>query len=234
MSGSSTTPRSGATPGSPPGPDAPTLRSRLELATAAIALITAIVGGIFAITSHQAQTQAQSQAASSDAQVKDLQQRLGKAQQSLTQDQQQISDLQSRLSDAGTPMPTADTTGGGIFHSGSVTLADGANADLDAPASDPQWGGPAVTSASDVAWGYGAGLEIYANWVRISEPATYETCRTTTGYTSSGTLELKYLVRGAHVCVHTDDDRYSVLTVPQTADVHGPLKLGIVTYNSTS
>jgi hypothetical protein len=107
-----------------------------------------------------------------------------------------------------------------VRHAGRITLSsDGPGADLDAPASDSQWGSDGLSGDWDLDYndffvlfgsdGYVLNLD--------STPATYDECAGRTGYVdgNEGAVEIREVQPGANSCLQTDDYRYSAIKVLQ-------------------
>lgn len=128
----------------------------------------------------------------------------------------------------GLPGPTVDpqapTTVATVRRSGQLTLAAGRYADLDS-SSDPQWD----DGLSDIGYSYsGSSINSNSNVSMLylgDKKADYNTCLNTTGYSR----EAIGTVAGAHLCVKTDENRYSAVRIVQPDS--SKVTLDIVTYD---
>jgi hypothetical protein len=111
-----------------------------------------------------------------------------------------------------------DTASPAIYHEGTLTVAFNTCVDLDASSSDPQWGVSTnyhgavdlCSQSPDVGAVNGATL------VTVKDGAD-TTCHNATGWLPSDYLTDLHLGVGAFLCVHTNEDRYSLLRV-ETVD----------------
>lgn len=106
----------------------------------------------------------------------------------------------------GENLPGAPVT---VRHDGSITIAlDGNDVDLDSPASDPQW----QTGDRDLYFYHSStkNLVFTGPVIRVSTPADYTSCRTTTGY-RQGAYDVADLTPGEYFCVKTGEQRYSAV-----------------------
>jgi hypothetical protein len=122
----------------------------------------------------------------------------------------------SRNPAVGTATTPATIAARGVYHQGRLALAYNGCADLDAPASDPTWG--ELTASGNGGGGdicsqypslYGANN---ATLVAVNS-GTDTTCQSATGWIASGTSQSFNLSVGSFLCVHTNQNRYSLLRV---------------------
>ena len=142
-----------------------------------------------------------------------------------------------------TTAPTASgggtgTSGNGgsaaIYHQGTLTLAFNTCVDLDAPPSDPQWG----VSASY----YGGAVDLCSespSFVGINgatlvtvKSGTDSTCQNATGWLPTGGYQNLHLSVGSFLCVHTNQDRYSLLSVKAINSTSYAMTFSVKTFNS--
>jgi hypothetical protein len=115
-----------------------------------------------------------------------------------------------------TATTSATPAASGIYHEGRLELAFNTCADLDAPASDSQWG---ELSTSPNAGG-GDMCSQYPSFVGVKD-ATLVTvnsgndnvCQNATGWFPTGYYKDLKLSVGSFLCVHTNQGRYSLLQV---------------------
>jgi hypothetical protein len=124
----------------------------------------------------------------------------------------------------------------GILHQGRLVLADGTEADLDAPPSDPQWGeiNLAPGDQYDIT-GYGNTalfLDNNAQGVQLS-PTTGSSCTTATGYSTDRIgIDTPPLTIGQLICVRTTEGRFSLLQILGLPS--GEIVMYVKTYTATS
>lgn len=117
-----------------------------------------------------------------------------------------------------------------VRHSGPITLAYlGNRADLDSPASDPQW----QTDDIDVEYGKSNSKQVLRFQTPVirmgSTEADYGTCRNTTGYWDAGSYDTGNIAVGDYFCVKTSEGRYSAVKFTGVTDQR--LSLDVVTYD---
>jgi hypothetical protein len=200
------------------------LEKGLALVTAALALATGVLGYKTA-TINQAKDQAQAAVVSTNNDLSSLQAEFDALQGENMR-------LKAQL---GLPGPTADiqtSTAATVRHSGQLVLAATINAtsygDLDSPSSNPQWN----TDASDISYTIGFSPLIDVRTAALylgDERADYETCRNTTGY-SDKDFDIGSVAPGAHICVKTNEGRYSALRITQLDS--SKITFDVVTYDT--
>lgn len=204
-----------------------------EKTLSVLASILTVVAAGLAVQSAQissARDQAQQAQESTNENLTSLQQQFSKAKDENAALQSENTRLREQLDlpegSTSLPLPTDTIT---VRHSGPLSLAYRGNvADLDSPASDPQW----QTSRSDVDYGPSNSKPS----LRFSYPALatgttvadYEVCRNMTGYNVEA-FDASSFTIGGHFCVKTSEDRYSVLEVTEISDRR--LSLEVTTYD---
>jgi hypothetical protein len=193
------------------------LNKFLGTLSALLALVTAALG-LWTVQATQSERSAQAQATSNGAAASALQ---GKNNEL----QDQNSQLRSQLNG-----PTASVLPGtpaSVRHQGTISLsADGNTVDLDSPTTDPQW----ETDPWDVRYASnGAGLLVFNTPAyKVSSPADYDLCRSTTGY-KQGNYDASEVPAGQNLCVKTSDSRYSAIKVIRIDKTE--LVIDVVTYD---
>jgi cell division protein FtsB len=141
-----------------------------------------------------------------------------------------VADLQKQLGERQSPTTTGTTPAGSagtVRHSGTLTVTKDVPADLDAPATDPQWtspGPPDLAYPNEFApTGWAFMLDLHGT------AATYETCRTTTGYAKAG-FKRGDLVAGQNLCVETSDKRFTAMKVTRVDD--SAVTMEVTTYEN--
>jgi hypothetical protein len=155
-----------------------------------------------------------------------------------------------------TPAPSAPTPAPGrsggpestIRHQGSLTLTEdlwgvnGAGADLDAPAADPQWGVVNLpsTAREDIKWWGSPRVEVPgAEGITFegSAKGSLETgradCRSSSDY-SDARIYFARLKPGQTICVSTSEKRISAMVTKSVSDAD-PFEIGfdITTFNNS-
>lgn len=122
-------------------------------------------------------------------------------------------------------------TGPRVYHEGLLTLADGRSADLDAPPSDVQWGTLSQSQAGvDLVYVSG-NLNNYGNgggMVLLDRTET-RPCWQVTGY-GGGPFRETDLADGARICLVTNGNRFSLITVVHQSADQSSIQLRIVTF----
>jgi hypothetical protein len=127
---------------------------------------------------------------------------------------------------ASSPTATA-TTGGGsgvsgsdgsaaIYHQGPLTLAFDTCADLDAPPTDRQWGEPSAnpdSGGADLCSQSPSFVGVNGATLVAVNSGTDSICQNATGWLTPNLYQDLHLSIGSFVCVHTNQDRYSLLRV---------------------
>lgn len=227
-----------------PGETPRSMKSWVELATAMVGLLAAVIGIAFGLTSHKSEQNAQQQTTTAQRQADDGQARIQELEGQLTSAKKSASDLQAQLdsvastdaTDTELPANTEPPTNGGygIFHQGIVTVAYGGRIDLDAPIDDPQWG-LLSSSGQDFAWAEGATCTFCLlgnDRVIVDKSANYDTCATTTGYGKDALISLDKVKAGLAVCVVTSKDRFALLIVTSFKGSKQPLTLKVTTFKT--
>ena len=134
---------------------------------------------------------------------------------------------------ASTPASKPTTAAGGIYHQGSLDLAYNGCADLDAPPSDPQWGELSASSGAGGAdlcsqYPYFSATN-NASLVAVSSGAT-TTCQNATGWISSNSYQDLNLSVGSFMCVHTNQNRYSLLRVASVNSANNSIVFSVKTF----
>ena len=120
----------------------------------------------------------------------------------------------------------------GIYHQGTLDLAYGGCADLDAPPSDPQWG--------ELSAGAGAGgadlCSMYPSFTGSNSATlvtvnsgTDTTCQNATGWIATSYQDLNLSV-GSFICVHTNQGRYSLLRVTAINSADSSIVFSVKTF----
>jgi hypothetical protein len=123
-----------------------------------------------------------------------------------------------------------------IRHRGTPRLEPNPDyVDLDAPASDPQWGTLAPlqpTAQTDIAWVKGGLAFQSVTKFQVMPAPTWQKCHTATGYTSGGTgLEAPNITPGMTLCVITSAGRISIIKIVAMPDYgQSYLDVAITTY----
>ncbi|MEA5367679.1 hypothetical protein VA596_49670 [Amycolatopsis sp., V23-08] len=141
-----------------------------------------------------------------------------------------VADLQKQLGERQAPATTGTVSpgsGGAVRHAGTLTLARDQQADLDAPATDPQWTspGPPDLAYPDQLMPTAAALMLDLRGVT----ATYETCRSTTGY-ARASIKRGDLVAGQNLCVETSDKRFTAMKVTRVEE--SAVTMEVTTYEN--
>jgi hypothetical protein len=143
-----------------------------------------------------------------------------------------------------TTAPTASGGGTGtsgqggspaIYHQGPLTFAYATCVDLDAPPSDPQWD---VSATSD----YGGAVDLCSESPSFAgingatlvtvKSGTDSTCQNATGWLPSGGFQNLHLSVGSFLCVHTNQDRYSLLSVKAINSTSYAMTFSVKTFRS--
>lgn len=183
----------------------------LAVLTALLALATATLGFM---TEQFRQGKEQVQA-SAEGDIAALQGENGQLRQQNKRLESENLDLRSEL---GLPGPTANpqvASAATVRHAGTIDLsASGFGADLDAPASDPQWQGDYL----DITY-YGRHIEFGFTGNSLytgKEKADYDLCRGRTGYTSGNRknrIDIGAVANGDYFCLKTNEYRYSAVRI---------------------
>lgn len=197
----------------------------LAVFTALLALGSAALG-LWTAQITQAKEQAEASAVTKGTDLSVLQEQFDQLKSQNHQLQSDNAQLRSRL---GLPGPIGDAQPAPsvtVRHSGPVMLSlDGNRADLDAPASDPQW----QTGSEEIAYASNNTLQVFTPVINLGDKkADYDTCHNTTGY-RAGSYDTGSLAVGNYFCVKTSDTRYSALKI--TGLTAQTLSLDIVTYD---
>lgn len=130
------------------------------------------------------------------------------------------------------PRPTAPpepAVGPTVRHQGLLTLArNGDGADLDSPASNPQWNTGDTEILINGATG---GLQVSGDAALLflgGTQANYDSCRGTPGYRGRGLLRDE-IAEGDYFCIKTRGKRYSALRI--TAATSDEVSFDVVTYD---
>lgn len=177
------------------------LTALLTLATGFLAYKTAIVT--------QAKDQAQVVAADRSTDLSALQRQYDTLKSENDATQAENVRLRAQLGLSGPTANPQAPAGATVRHRGQIVLASSGSAiNLDAPESDPQWGG----SGSDIDFN-GSRLQLYSGTQTLilqDVKADYTSCRERTGY-GYPVIDLGSLKPGAYLCMKTSDKRYSAL-----------------------
>jgi hypothetical protein len=124
----------------------------------------------------------------------------------------------------------------GIFHQGSLVLANSTQVDLDAPSSDAQWGEINLEPGDqyDIT-GYGNTaifLDNNAQGVQLS-PTTGYSCMSATGYSTDRIgIDTPPLKIDQLICIRTTEGRFSLLKILGLSN--GEIQMYVKTYAATS
>jgi hypothetical protein len=140
--------------------------------------------------------------------------------------------IQSPASDSGTG---ASGNGGSpaIYHQGTLTLAFNTCADLDAPPTDRQWGEPSANpDAGGADFCSQSPSFVGANSATLvtSTSGTDSACQNATGWLAPNLYQDLHLGVGSFVCVHTNQDRYSLLRVEATNPTTNAITFWVKTF----
>lgn len=222
----------------PPQPDSSDSARRwtvAEKALSALAGVLAVASAVLAlqaaqITSARDQAQESEQAASGELSALQGEVESLRAENDSLRAQNVPPSSTTRL-----PGPNAEPEAGAavtVRHAGEITVAaDGSGVDLDAPASDPQWGSPAsYTRDGDLAYTSGRLVPaFYGELLRLGDTeANYNSCRESTGY-SDGRISFDDIPVGSYICQKTGDRRISALRL--TALDASSATFDVVTYD---
>lgn len=221
-------------------PEVPTgrsARSWIELITAVVGFLTAVLSlGIAAFFNNQRAT-AQEQVDQTRAEVRTLQRRLNDAEQENAALRTQLGSTSTASAAPSSPDSSA-TPEAGIWHSGTATVAPSVAIDLDALPSDPQWGMLNDRSIDEFHWA-GPNCKGICNSVQtktqkliVDGSADSGVCATRTGYTKND-IQVPTVRRGLMFCVLTTEGRFSVVRVKQFTGLEAPLVVDITTYKKT-
>jgi hypothetical protein len=209
----------------------------VELTTAAVGLLTAVISLGFAFGTAQAKQSADQRTAVAEGANSRSRERVQELETRLAQAQEELDGLRSTTPAAPAPDPepaadsTPPTTTAGVFREGDATVARGQGIDLEAPPSDAQWG--TFTGEHDLLWGrYCTTADVClasgAKAVVVDDAATVATCRSATGYGDESIKGTK-LRNGLAVCVRTGDGRFSLVRVTKYSGTESPLVVHVVT-----
>ena len=152
---------------------------------------------------------------------------------------QRISELQAASASPGTstpaPIAPSEPSAATVLHEGDATIPSNKGIDLDALASDPQWGmlGGGTT---DMAWGWGSceGFCFFfsAEAVSVDRAASTAACASTTGYDGQS-LPLSKIENGFTFCVRTESGRFALVKVTKFTNPSSPISVHIITSKKT-
>jgi hypothetical protein len=118
-----------------------------------------------------------------------------------------------------------------MYHEGAFVLASGRSADLDASPSDVQWGTLRRDRAGVDLVFVGTWLNTYSDGggvVRLSRTET-RPCAQMTGYGDEAIPDTD-LLDGARLCVLTNDNRFSLVTVIHLSPDRSSIQLRVATF----
>ena len=197
----------------------------LTLVVALLGVGTAYLGYLTATANHD-KNAAQSSASDKSAELTNAQQENERLKTTVADLQQQLA---NRQADPGTAPQgtTPQGSAGTVRHKGTLTLAMHQSADLDAPATDPQWDS---SGQNDLWFQVDLMPTPFAKMLNLQGTvATYETCRDTTGY--GGTvIKGGDLAAGQNLCIETSEKRFTAMKVTQVAKAS--VTLEVTTFNS--
>ncbi len=219
-----------------PPPDTSSRRWTLaEKMLTVLAAILAVAAALLALQTAQIanakeQVQASQQTTSSD--LSSLQSQFDQLEDRNSELQSENARLRSQL---GLPGPSADPeapTIATVRHSGELTLAlNGNMADLDSPASDPQW----QTNGYELEYVRSNDksliLGLYSPWLYLNATeANYDACRNQTGYRNDQSIDTTSIHPGDYMCIKTNEGRYAAMRV--TNIEARQITFDVVVYNS--
>ncbi len=196
-----------------------------------VGLITALAGGILAVTSTQDKKAAEATATEAGARADDASEVISDLRSSLAAEQARNTELEAQHDGAGgadapsatTPAPAVAAAG--VYHSGSFKLLSRHQADLDVPPDDPQWGTLSTRpgAVNDIEWrpyddpavGKPAQSDDHFLQMSYTRPSEKD-CRTATGYTQDE-ISLDSVRVGAYFCWLTDENRCAVIRIDAMA-----------------
>jgi cell division protein FtsB len=192
----------------------------LTLVVALLGVGTAYLGYLTATANHD-KNAAQSSASDKATELINAQQENERLKMTVADLQQQLA---NRQTDPGTvPLGAAGT----VRHRGTLTLAMSQQADLDAPAADPQWDS---TGHNDLWFQTDLMTTSFAKMLDLQgTTATYDTCRNTTGYGESS-INGADLTAGMNLCIETSENRFTAMKLTQVAKTS--VTLEVTTFNS--
>ena len=131
---------------------------------------------------------------------------------------------------------TAGGNGGSaaIYHQGPLTIAYNTCADTDAPPSDPQWGFAASYQggAVDICSESPSFVGINAATLVTVKSGSNTSCQNATGWLPPNGYADLHLSVGSFLCIHTNQDRYSLLRVEAIDSVSNAVTFFVKTFSS--
>lgn len=121
-----------------------------------------------------------------------------------------------------------------IYHQGTLTLAFNTCADLDAPPSDPQWGASAsyYGGAVDLCSESPAFAGVNTATLVTVRSGTDTACQNATGWLPPDSYQNLHLSAGSLLCVHTNQDRHSLLRVEAINSTSYAMTFSVKTFSS--